>query len=89
MALGAQAGEVMTLVLGKGLRLALVGGIVGVAAAMAVTAALTAVASELPAHEPLAVLVLALALIAVALFACWLPARRAASLDPMVALRQD
>jgi putative ABC transport system permease protein len=89
MALGAQTGHVLRLVLGKGARLALLGGLLGVAGALVVAPLLSAAASELPAHEPVAVAVLALALIAVALFACWLPARRAAALDPMVALRQE
>ena len=89
LALGAQAGQVLRLVLNQGLRLALLGGALGLAGALAVAPLLTSVASELPAHDPLAVAVLAVLLIAVALFACWLPARRAAALDPMVALRSD
>jgi ABC-type lipoprotein release transport system permease subunit len=62
---------------------------IGLAGALAVAPVLTAIAAELPAHDPLAVVVLAAALMAVALFACWLPARRAAALDPMVALRHE
>jgi len=89
MALGADAGQVLRLVLGKGLRLALAGGALGIAGALTVAQVLTAVAEELPAQDPLAVAVLAALLVAVALFACWLPARRAAALDPMVALRQE
>jgi putative ABC transport system permease protein len=89
MALGAQAGQVLRLVLRKGLRLALAGGAMGVAGALIVGPVLTSIAPELPAHDPLAVIGLALVLIAVALFACWLPARRAAAMDPMVALRSD
>ena len=78
MALGAQAGQVLRLVLGKGMRLALLGGVLGVAGAVVVARVLTSLAAELPAHEPIAVVVLATAMLAVALFACWLPARRAA-----------
>jgi putative ABC transport system permease protein len=89
MALGAQAEQVLRMVLGKGLRLAFVGGMLGVAGALVAAPVLTSIAAELPAHDPLAVIVLAVVLIAVALFACWLPARRAAALDPMVALRQE
>jgi ABC-type antimicrobial peptide transport system permease subunit len=89
MALGAQAGEVLRLVLGKGMCLALLGGAFGLAGGMAVAPLLTSAAPELPAHDPTGVAALAVLLVAVALFACWLPARRAAALDPMVALRQD
>jgi predicted lysophospholipase L1 biosynthesis ABC-type transport system permease subunit len=89
MALGAQAVQVQRMVLGKGLRLALLGGVLGVAGAMAVVPLLRSVAAELPARDPTAIVVLAMSLIAVALFACWLPARRAAGLDPMVALRSE
>jgi ABC-type antimicrobial peptide transport system permease subunit len=77
------------MVLGKGLQLALLGGVLGVAGAMAVVPLLGSVAAELPARDPTAIVVLAMSLIAVALFACWLPARRAARLDPMVALRSE
>jgi ABC-type antimicrobial peptide transport system permease subunit len=89
MALGAQAGQVLRLVLGKGLILAVLGGLLGVAGAVAIARVLRSLAAELPAHEPVAVVALAMAMLAVALFACWLPARRAARVDPMVALRQE
>jgi putative ABC transport system permease protein len=89
LALGARSAQVLGLVLGKGLRLALLGTLLGAAGALAAMPVLRAVAHQLPAHEPLAVVVLAAALVAVALFACWLPARRAAAVDPMVALRHD
>jgi predicted permease len=89
MALGAQASHVLLMVLGKGLRLALVGGLLGMAGAAAIARVLTSLAAELPPHEPLAVGAIAMAMLAVALVACWLPARRAARVDPMVALRQE
>jgi putative ABC transport system permease protein len=89
VALGAQTAQVVWLVLGRGLRLALVGALVGLGGALAVVPVLRSVASELPAHDPMLVVLLALALVAVALLACWLPARRAARLDPLVALRSE
>lgn len=89
MALGAQAVQVLRLVLGKGLRLAVLGAAIGVGGAMMVAKVLTSAVSELPASDPAAVVVLALVLVGVALLACWLPARRAARLDPMAALRQE
>jgi predicted permease len=89
IALGADTRQVQWMVLGKGLRLALVGAVAGILAALALSPALTAAASELPPPHPAAVAALALILIAVALLACWLPARRAAGLDPMVALRSE
>jgi putative ABC transport system permease protein len=89
VALGARRGQVMALVLGKGLRLAAIGALVGMLGALMLVPALRAVAYELPEHEPLAIVLLAVALVAVALFACWLPARRAAALEPMAALRQE
>ena len=82
-------GQVLRLVLGKGLKLALAGSALGLCAAFAVARMLAAALSELPAQEPLVVLGLTASLASVAMFACWLPARRAASLDPMVALRRE
>lgn len=88
VALGARKEQVLGLVMRRGLRLAALGAAAGMLGALALVPVLRAIA-YLPEHEPLAVLVLATALVAVALFACWLPARRTANLDPMVALRQD
>jgi putative ABC transport system permease protein len=89
VALGAQRAQVIWLVLGKGLRLALAGAAIGLLGSVVVIRVLTATASELPASDPLAIAVLTAALLAVGTFACWLPARRAASLEPMQALRSD
>jgi putative ABC transport system permease protein len=89
VALGADRWQVLWLVMRKGLRLALLAAVLGAAAAMLLSPVLASVASGLPPHEPAAIIVMALGLVAVALLACWLPASRAAALDPMVALRQD
>jgi putative ABC transport system permease protein len=89
VALGAQPSQVLALVMGKGLRLAIVGASLGMAGALALVPVFRAVAFELPAAEPTAMAALALTLVGAAMFACWLPARRAAAMDPMVAFRQD
>jgi predicted permease len=89
MALGAQLGDVLWLVLGKGLRLTALGVGIGFLGAWAVARLLASVSPELEAKSPLTFVCVAALLVAVAMFACWLPARRAARVDPMVALRSE
>jgi putative ABC transport system permease protein len=89
MALGAQVRDVLWLVIGKGLRLALVGTLIGLGGAFAITRLLAAVLPELPASNPLVILFVAAILITFTLVACWIPARRAARTDPMEALRSE
>jgi predicted permease len=89
MALGAQLGDVLWLVLGKGLRLTAMGVGLGFLGALAVERLLASVSTELEAKSPMPFVCVAALLVAVAMFACWLPARRAARVDPMVALRNE
>jgi hypothetical protein len=89
MALGAQISDVLRLVLGRGLRLTLAGTAVGLAGAWAINRTLMSVAPGLQANTPLTLLSVSALLIAVALLACWLPARRAARVDPIQALRAE
>jgi predicted permease len=89
MALGAQLRDVLCLVIGKGLRLAVVGTAIGLLGAFWVTRLLASVLPVLPATDPLVILFVAAILLTIAIVACWVPARRAAKVDPMVALRND
>jgi hypothetical protein len=89
LALGARTAQVLWLVLRQGLRLVLAGALLGLAGAAATTRLLAAITPGLPVQHPAVVLALAMLLIAVAAFACWLPARRAAAVDPMVVLQQE
>jgi predicted permease len=89
MALGAQIRDVLWLVLKTGLRLSLIGIGIGLVGAYAITRLLASVLSELPASNPLVIALVAMLLVAISLFACWVPARRAAKVDPMVALRHE
>lgn len=89
MALGAQVRDVLMLVLGRGLKLALVGTLLGSLGAIGLTRLLGSVAPGLESNSPLVLVEVAGLLMAVALFACWLPAHRAAQVDPMVALRSE
>ena len=89
LALGAQARDVLWLVLGKGARLILLGALLGFGGAYAVARFLAAAIPTLPTRDPAALVAITLTLVAVALAACYLPARRATKVDPMVALRYE
>ena len=87
MALGAGTGDVLRLVIGQGMRLALAGIACGLLAAVVVTRSLETLVHGVSTTDPLTFVGIALLLLAVAFLACWLPARRAARVDPLVALR--
>lgn len=89
LALGAQTRDVLWLVLGKGAVLILIGALFGIAGAYGVSRLLTAVIPSLPTRDPLILLVVGLVLFVVALLACYIPARRATKVDPLVALRYE
>ena len=89
LALGAQRRDVLLLVLRRGTFLILIGTLLGAAGAYGVGKLLIATIPSLPTREPLAVAVTSLALIIIALLACYIPARRATKVDPLVALRSE
>ncbi|MEO6567393.1 MAG: ABC transporter permease [Opitutaceae bacterium] len=89
MALGAQVRDVVSLILKQGVGLVLVGGGLGLAGAIGITRLLGGFLYGIAPNDPLALAVAAAALLAIALLACWLPARRATKVDPMVALRSE
>ena len=89
MALGARAADVLGMVVRQGMTLTAIGLVIGAAAALAATRAMAGLLFGIGASDPPTYVALALVLAAVALLACWLPARRAARVDPMVALRAE
>ncbi len=89
MALGAQPSSMLVLILGRGTRLALAGIATGVLGALALTRFLSSLLFEVQAKDPLTFAGVAVLLMAVALAACYIPARRAMKVDPMVALRYE
>ena len=86
VALGAQPADVMRLVMGQGLRMALAGVAIGLGAALGLTRLMAEQLFGVSAHDPLTFMGVALLLLLVAAAACYLPARRATRVDPMVAL---
>lgn len=87
VALGADSGDVLGLVVGRGLALAGAGTAIGLAAALALTRLLSGLLFDVTPGDPVTFAGIAVLLLAVATLATWLPARRAAALDPVEALR--
>ena len=89
MAIGAQRGDIVSMVLRQGGRLVALGLGIGVVAALVGGRALSTQLYGVGASDPITMVLVVALLASVAFFACWLPARRAAGTDPIVALRHD
>ena len=89
VALGASSHDIFRLVWLQGVRLVIAGIAIGAAAAWAVTRAMTHLLTEISASDPVTYISVAILLAAVALFACYIPARRAVRVDPTIALRYE
>jgi predicted permease len=89
MAMGAQSGRILGLVVGQGMRLAIVGLILGTLIAFAATRVLSSLLFGVSAHDPLIFGGVSLILVTAAILACYIPARRATKVDPIIALRYE
>jgi len=89
IALGAQPRDVLRLVVGHGMKVVATGLVTGILGALAATRAMTTLLFEVRPSDPLTYGVIAALLAMVALAACYLPARRATAIDPLVALRHE
>lgn len=87
MALGAQTRDVLKLVMGQGLKLVLIGSVPGLVGAVVAVRVLRNMLFGVSATDPLTFTLVIVFLVLVALLACWVPARRATKVDPMIALR--
>jgi len=89
MALGARQLDVLKLIVGQGMILVVIGVVIGLVGAFALTRVMATLLFEVTAKDPLTFLVVALGLVVVAFLACFVPARRATKVDPLVALRYE
>ena len=89
MALGAQTRDVVKLVVKNGMTLALIGVIIGIGGALALTRLIASLLFEVTATDATTFAIVSMGLLAVALLACWIPGRRATKVDPLVALRYE
>jgi predicted permease len=89
MAVGAEKHLIFRMVVGQGLRLALIGEVIGIAGALALTRFLSSLLYGVKATDPLVFVIVTLILTTAAILACYIPARRAMRVDPMVALRHE
>ncbi len=89
IALGAKHRDVLALIVRQGLRLALIGVGIGLAIAFGLTRVMSSLLYGVTATDPLTFLLISFLLVSVALFACYLPARRAMKVEPMIALRYE
>jgi len=89
MAMGAEPRQVLTMVLWEGLKLVLTGLVFGVAAALMLTRLLAGLVYGVSMRDPAIFIIVNVVMLFVALLACYVPARRAASVDPLVSLRYE
>jgi putative ABC transport system permease protein len=89
MSLGAQKGTILKMILGRGMRLTLLGIAAGIAGALSLTHLISSLLYEVSARDPLIIISGAACMTAIALIACYIPARRAIKVDPIVALRYE
>jgi predicted permease len=89
LALGATTRDVLRLIIGQGMKLALIGLLIGVASSFALMQMMKSLLFGVSPADPLTFAAIALLLLAVSLLACWIPARRAARVDPLIALRHE
>jgi putative ABC transport system permease protein len=89
LALGAGSGDALRLIVGQGLRTIAIGVAIGLAASVALTRTVASQLFGVTATDPLTFASVTLLLVGAALLACYLPARRATKVDPMIALRSE